>query len=56
MSERGMMRVTRKGKRVDLIPFVGIKPRVMASAMSRLIGETVSYTPHQKPGGSDGVA
>lgn len=51
-----MMRVTREGRQVDLIPFVGIKPRAMASALSRLVGETVSYTPHQKPGGSDGVA
>lgn len=48
MSERGMMRVKRRGEIVDLIPFVGIKPRETAFAMSRLLSEPVSYRRHEE--------
>ena len=50
LSERGMMTVRREGKEVELIPFVGVKPRAMASALSRLIGDSVTYRPHEESG------
>ncbi|QDH48098.1 hypothetical protein SEA_ROMAN_92 [Microbacterium phage Roman] len=53
MSERGMMQVEENGKRVDLIPFVGVKPKAMASALSRLISKHVYYVKHE---GGDRVA
>lgn len=54
MSERGMMRVTAAdGTKSDLIPFVGIKPRQMASALSRMLSTHVSYEKHEPKGGGN---
>lgn len=55
MSGRGMMTATVKGKKVDVIPFVGIKPVETAGILSRYFGQKVSYEPHYpKSGGADG--
>lgn len=53
MSERGVMTADVDGKRVEVIPFVGIKPRETASILSRYFGQKVTYRKHE---GVDDVA
>lgn len=50
MSERGVMTADVDGKRVEVIPFVGIKPRETASILSRYFGQKVTYRKHEEVG------
>lgn len=56
MSERGVMTVIEDGKRVELIPFVGIKPKAMANILTRYFKTPVSYEKRERKAGGGGVA
>lgn len=56
MSQRGVMTATAKGKKVEVIPFVGIYPQQTASVLSRYFGQVVKYEPHKKTSGGGNVA
>lgn len=51
-----MMTADVGGKRVNVIPFVGIRPIETASILSRYFGQKVTYRPHQKGEGPTSVA
>lgn len=56
MTGRGMMTAVVKGEKVEVIPFVGIKPVETASILSRYFGQKVSYEPHYPKSGGGNVA
>lgn len=51
MSERGVMQVNERGRWVELIPFVGIKPKGMALALTQKLGRQVRYVKHAPSSG-----
>lgn len=52
MSERGVMTADVNGKRVEVIPFVGVKPRETASILSRYFNQKVTYRKREEVGGA----
>ena len=56
MSGRGMMTATVGGKKLNVIPFVGIKPIETANILSRYFGQKVSYEPHVPTSGGGNLA
>lgn len=48
------MEVRERGDWVELMPFVGIKPKSMALALTQKTGRQVRYVKHETSTGGDG--